>query len=485
MKRFWIFSAIIIALYSCTENTELDTPETEDEQLELDGGYAITATISMSQSDDESETRISSDTISGDAAEWVFTWDASDASDNVYLMSKVSDSSFESNAMTSTDVADEASTATFMGTLNSASTAYSILYTSGSAIWGSTPSSTPNYSDSSSDSIILDLSQGQTGKEVNMIDNLVMISDLTKESLSEKSNISPTLYHVGSFMILDISFANVPEHWRNVTVESISYSGVNTKCVIHPTTYAYTEADFYDYDNIDEQPTIEIAPEETITVNNSATAKFYLNILPTTMEDGNEITTTLHFSNGTYIEITKEFKQQVIFDRAQFNTTTVECDLGSGSYDYTSENGTTINGIYTSDDTNEYVATDIGQLQYVFDGDTVFDYNTKDYSISSKEHLYALAALTNAGNLEVDSTTYTFTLKNDIRINGSNTNKVSDMSDSELEELDLWTPIGYYSVNTHEKIIHFEGVFDGAGHTISGYYAYMLVWGYKWKVQLG
>ncbi|MFI3265397.1 MAG: hypothetical protein SNJ10_09100 [Rikenellaceae bacterium] len=56
MKRFWIFSAIIIALYSCTENTELDTPETEDEQLELDGGYAITATISMSQSDDESIT---------------------------------------------------------------------------------------------------------------------------------------------------------------------------------------------------------------------------------------------------------------------------------------------------------------------------------------------------------------------------------------------------------------------------------------------
>ncbi len=461
MKRFWIFSAIIFALYSCTESTELDTPEAEDEQLELDGGYAITATISMSQSDDESETRISSDFGGNNSDDtWVFTWDIGDS------VQMIIDTDDDSVTLDGNDISEGASTAEFTGSMYSEPNYYSILYTTDSVVWS-------NDTDDSStttpaETITLDLSQSQTGE----LNNLVMISELynfseatttTDEDGNTSYSINPYLYHVCSFMDLEITFKNIPEYWRNVTVESISCSGLNTKGTI---TLSEITADGVGDDFYSNLSDSEIKIEPINMIVQDTTTTLHLNILPTTMKNGEKITTTLCFSNGIEYEITKTFNLDesvdVEFERATFSTNVVECDL-------LYETRADILGEDTTDETStdsDIVVTS-KKLRYIFDnytfnidaltGEYIDDNTEKSLGISTKKHMYALAAFTNAGRTTGGE--YKFTLKNDI--------------DLENSASDLWTPIGYCSPYSGYKIkVPFEGTFDGAGHTISNYYAY-------------
>lgn len=411
MKKIWIIAAAAVVISSCSKDSESGDGTTPNEEVV---GQKITATINMPQSKSVVDTKISSDY---GEEEWIFTWDAEDKADKVFSV-YTTENEYKYASLTSESIADGASSAQFTGTLTSPKQ-YNLIYTSGRALWSETESK-PSIS---GETIQLNLEQGQNGE----LNNLVMVGEPTVVEGEEDININPGLNHVGGFMVLNINFENVPEHWRNVTLDTIIYEGLNTQCIINPTANGVFDDGFYS-DFVKKE--IVILPESDITVesggdDDDAIAKFYLNILPTTLAVNESLTVTLAFSNGTSVVLTKTNTsgEAIDFNRAEFSTNNFECDF------------------------------DVETLRYPFEGsgdsDTYFVESTKNYTISTTRHLTSLAALANDG--KISDGTYTFTLSDDIDLS----------SVGEFE----WPTIGYSTTNP------FVGVFDGAGHKISNYQA--------------
>lgn len=86
MKRFWIIGALVALLSSCTESAELENAAAIEPD-EVVGGIEISATISLSEEDDEL-TKVSND---GVETLWLFSWDAEDSEGNVFAYCKVGD----------------------------------------------------------------------------------------------------------------------------------------------------------------------------------------------------------------------------------------------------------------------------------------------------------------------------------------------------------------------------------------------------------
>ncbi len=415
IKKFWIICAAMVAISSCTKDS--DTELTDSELLE--GGRTITATLTMPQSEDNStkvETDYGESNIEGDDT-WYFTWESDDF---IYAINDTDTPCKLENLSISTD----SLTATFSGTVDKYWTSCYLLYAKGGM---------PTRNEDG-DGYDIDISTNQTGDS----DQLLMVS---YEDDIENSNIGSNLYHVGAFMVLDIDFSNIPPHWRNVYIKSITYTGMNTKYNNIPvadmldddaaSVYASKDDITIDIDMYDEND--EDADKKLVSDYVTNNLKLRLNILPTTLTSTDSIGISISFSNGTtYNSVSQPIttdNDTLTLERAKFYTTSVDCDFSTKELTYTFANGD-------------------------------FAENTYTYEINTAEHLAALAALTNAGKLNGTSGTYTFELTNDI-------NAKSTYTTSEF------TPIGYYYLTTYsstlseETVVSFEGTFNGNGHSIS------------------
>ncbi|MFI3259634.1 MAG: hypothetical protein R3Y16_06015 [Rikenellaceae bacterium] len=417
MKQLWIIGALVALLSSCTESVELQN-DANEEQL---GGISITATITMPQSEDSADTRIS--TEYGDE-DWLFTWEAADTYGHVYALCNNGNDDYETIAMTGSGVSDGASTATFSGVLPDGTESYYIIY-----------SSNVDISSLDSPKFSLDLSSGQDGS----LNNLVMAS---KEYTVDDSNtIAPYLYHVSGFIALDLSLENIPEHWHQVTIQSVEIAGFNTSATVDLSAENFAFYSDEASSTFKAEFSDKVSEDEDEEHNDSHDmGKIYFNIIPTTLASDDDITITVYFSNGTTLDIIKELNKEVAFERAEFTTLSTTYDFDEMDDECT----ITIADVAT---------TKASALRYDFGGndadaaDINFDTNTKSYTIYTERHLAALAALTNAG--KTSGGEYDFTLGNDITLTRS------------------WTPIGYYS-STKSTEVSFEGVFDGAGYKIHG-----------------
>ncbi len=369
--------AMMATICSCSQSPELETP-TPDTELE---GKTITATISLNG---KANTKIGCDYGAADSEVWDFTWEEGDQ----VIMTNFDGSNSIILNIVATSSDDK--TATFTGTIPSDKidtfSEYYIIY--------------------SNDTDVITTQNGD-------LDSLCMISDkCTLEP--DQSEITPELKHVGGFMTLDIDFSALPEHWVDVTLDKVVYSGVN--CFCWDATFEELSQSAWGDGTLDmTKEEISITPTEPIAVEMGGEAKLHINILPTTLSSGDKINATLYFSNGTRLEIEKTASKEITFARAAFSTTSIIFDLD--------------------------------KVTYMFDG---VDYPTDraEYYITKPEHLKALAALANSGKLE--SETYnTFYLDNNITLNSN----------------DSWTPIGY------KADAAFHGVFDGQGYSISGHKA--------------
>ncbi|MFI3289596.1 MAG: GLUG motif-containing protein [Rikenellaceae bacterium] len=455
MNRLWSICAAMVLLFSCTESPEIAddiTTTTPDGTVD---GIPFSVTISMPQSE---STRISSDYGAADTeyGNWAFTWDEDDAEGNVYAYccydatdeNGDATSKYAFMKLTSSDLSSDS--ATFTGTIPAATTGYRILYKSDDVLIGG--KTDPSSVTDGSASIDFNLGASTTFDDSNLA-NLVMISDLR----DLKSSDDVVLKHLGSFVVLDVKFLHVQEHWKEVEIEDITYEGDIYVSTGENNTIPYWSASsetlLSDLTFDTQETTITYTPSTTTYAEEELSIPLYFNILPTPFGADAEATITISFSNGTKLVVTKTGSDGTTFARATFNTFGVTYE----SSDYDSA------GTSDTEDYNTYSNTDANSLQYIFGSESsadtavLFDEENPTsgtYYIWTEDHLAALAALANDGKIQDGGCI--FMLKDDITITRS-----------------WWTPIGYkgtsYTGRNEHYNQHFAGVFDGNGKSISNY----------------
>lgn len=210
MKKFTLLVALLAMMGSCSEEYVIEQELEEQQEQQTTSGISVTANITMSQTDDELA-RVASDYGTD---EWIFSWESGDA---VYMLSHGS-SAITTGKMTQGTLASDYSSAEYSGTIETDAVNYSLLHASDDVTF-----------EISGTSATLSLSTVQDGD----LNSMAMVSDVNSVSgISDDGGVAQSLKHICSFMVLDISFANVPDDWSDVTLSKVEYSGVNTSCTI-------------------------------------------------------------------------------------------------------------------------------------------------------------------------------------------------------------------------------------------------------------
>ncbi len=340
----------------------------------------VTLSVGAPQKADIAQTKVYTDFPEGES--WPFLWSEGDALIATCRKSVSGSNHFEYNPFTMSSYGAENST--FTGELQDDYDLFALLYA-----FNQTPSFNNN-------KCTVNIAE-QDGR----LNKSIMCSDILYPTDDISSAIS--LYHKGAFMILDMTFSNVQE--SDITINQATYEGLNSAGTFYVTKSSAWE-------NLTKS-TIELSLVNPVEVTDGGNEKIYMNFIPTELVANDTLKITIYFSNGKKRVFTMVVDSDGLdFEAGVYYTSTIPCDMES-----VTEDG-------------------------VLFANGEFDTATTSYTISNPAHMRSLATLVNDGSL--NSGSYTFTMTNDIDLEGL-----------------AWTPIG-------GTIYPFRQQFDGANYTISG-----------------
>lgn len=390
----------------------------QDEMLELQpelGTRTITATVSVESNDDTSDTKISSD-FGSDS--WAFSWEEDDV---IYAIDDL-----RNITQLTKGVNNANGDPTFSGEISQDAATIRFIYT------GDAGQPSFIYADPTDESDKYKINADMQEQD-GTLNKFYMISDIIDVDNWERTDFTPTLKHIGSFLEFNFDFTNLIEGWGDIELEKAVFFGSMPYVSVFYADKDVSDEGFHSA-YVSQKVEVDLKDNIAVTADGIATVRFSIapESIGSQLDGGNYgVDIDLYFSNGTKVSFVKDFgsSSQVSINRAEFKTTKMECDFVAAN---------------TADNISYIFADDSGdELLY---GETLDD----TYYIASETNLRALAALANSSKLSGTATgetaSNTFTLSGDIEI-------TSDKN---------WVPIGYASTAP------FAGIFDGVGSKITG-----------------